>query len=368
MTKEEDVLVSGIKPTGAPHLGNLVGMLRPAATLAEGHESFLFVADLHALTTTRNGTALREHVYDDVAVLLALDVDTERATVFRQSDVPEILELAWVLGCLAPTPLLQRAHAFKAATAEGVAPSLGLFSYPVLMAADILSLGGTLVPVGADQLQHLEVTRDLARRLNHAFGTTLALPRPLGSDSVVNLPGLDGRKMSKRYGNTIPLTAPPARRRELVMKIVTDSSPLGAATNPEQSTVMAMLQAFDSPTEIDALSEDLRTGRAGWAEAKRRLAAALDRDVEPIRRRYLELRKSEHHLESVLRNGAVRARRRAAAVLGDVRRRVGIGGDTVNRLDESPACLERQLDEALAMTFPASDPVALHSGVPGANR
>lgn len=366
--KEQRVLVSGIKPTGVPHLGNLVGMLRPAASLTEECTSFLFVADLHALTTTRNGKALREHVYDDVAALLALEVDPARTTLFRQSDVPEILELAWVLGCLAPTSMLRRAHAFKAATAEGMRPSLGLFSYPVLMAADILALGGTLVPVGADQLQHLEMTRNLARRFNHAFGTALALPQPLGGENVVSLPGLDGRKMSKRYGNTIPLTASPARRRRLVMKIVTDSSPMGAPTDPEQSTVMAMLRAFESSTTVRSLAQDLRTGRAGWAEAKDRLAAALDRDVEPIRRRFLALRGNESRLESVLQEGATCARLRAAEVLRDVRQRVGIGSDVANQSDRGRARLERRLDEALAMTFPASDPVALDPDTHGVNR
>lgn len=353
----KDILVSGIKPTGTPHLGNLVGMLRPAARLAREVTSYLFVADLHALTTARDGKELRRHVYDDVAALLALGVDPERAAIFRQSDVPQILELAWILGCLAPTPLLERAHAFKAATSEGVSPTLGLFSYPVLMAADILTLGGTLVPVGTDQRQHVELTRDLARRFNQAFAGALPLPRAMVESAAI--PGLDGRKMSKRYGNTIPIDATPRERRALVRRIVTDSSPLGAPVDAESSTVIQMLRHFEEEGSVREMAESLSAGRVGWAEAKDRLADALDRDVEPLRQRFIAIREDERHLETVLRAGAARAQAQAAKTLAEVRSLTGLGRPLDPGPRVGPTTLARRLDEALTMTFPASDPVAI---------
>jgi len=220
------VLVSGVKPSGEPHLGNLAGMMLPAVDMAEGGESYLFVADLHALTTVHRPDALRRHVHEVTAALLAAGLDPERTALFRQSAVPEILELAWVLACLAPVGLLERAHAYKAARSEDRAPSLGLFSYPVLMAADILAFRGDAVPVGPDQEQHVEIARDLARRFNQVFGDTFPLPQPeFATKEPTSLPGLDGGKMSKQYGNTIPLAATDAERRGLVRKIVTDSSP-----------------------------------------------------------------------------------------------------------------------------------------------
>lgn len=357
--RRQSVLVSGIKPTGTPHLGNLIGMLRPAANAAQRVTSFLFVADLHALTTLRDGTSLRGYVYDDVATLLALGVDPERTTIFRQSDIPEIPELAWVLGCLTPTGMLQRAHAYKAARAEPNAPTLGLFSYPVLMAADILALGGTVVPVGSDQLQHLEMTRDLARRFNHAFHTQLPLPRATGNEMVAPLPGLDGRKMSKRYGNTIPITASAPERRELVGRIVTDSRPMGAHLDPDGSPVIEILRHFEDPAVLRGLADDLRTGRAGWAVAKERLAEALDRDVEPIRCRLASIRANEGYLEAVLRSGSERARARSAEVLQSVRKRVGIGCPSEYVADGNGLGRLGQLAAALAMTFPDGDPIAV---------
>lgn len=334
--RAEEVLVSGIKPTGTPHLGNLVGMLRPAARLARGMTSYLFVADLH------------------VAVILALGVDPELTTVFRQSDVPQILEVAWTLACLAPMPLLERAHAFKAATSEGASPTLGLFSYPVLMAADILALGGTLVPVGADQQQHMELTRDLARRFNHAFGGALPLPRPTVASA--DIPGLDGRKMSKRYDNTIPINATPAERRSLVRRIVTDSSPLGTSLDAQASTVIQMLRHFEREESVRELTESLSAGRVGWAEAKNRLADALDRDVEPLRQRFAALRGDERHLEAVLQHGASRARVEAANTVAAMRSSTGAG--LAGQYD-GVTTINQRLDDALGMTFPASDPVAI---------
>lgn len=355
------VVVSGIKPTGTPHLGNLVGMLRPVARMRGGGDRFCFVADLHALTTRRDAAELRDAVYDAVATLLALGLDPDRVITFRQSDVPEILELSWILGTLAPMPFMERAHAYKAARAEGRTATLGLVSYPVLMAADILSFRGESVPAGSDQAQHVEMARTLARRFNHRFGGDLPLPRSLHETGASSeLPGFDGRKMSKQYRNTIPVTATPEERRALVRTIVTDSSPVDAPKNPEASPVTAIFDAFATPEESANLRQALRDGRADWGEAKEALIHVLDREVEPIRERFHSLRSNEQGLEAVLLDGGRTARQRAAATLRGVRSLTGIGPvqhAPVRR--PAAAYASGLLDRALEMTFPASDPVAI---------
>ena len=358
MKRAAPVLVSGIKPSGEPHLGNLVGMMRPAVERAEEGESYLFVADLHALTTARDPDRLRRHVHDVAAALLAAGLDPKRAVLFRQSDVPEILELAWVLACLAPVGMLERAHAYKAALAEGASPSLGLFSYPVLMAADILTFRGSRVPVGPDQVQHVEIARDLARRFNQAFGNTFPLPEAeLARREAGPLPGLDGRKMSKQYGNTIPLAATDAERRRLVRRIVTDSSAAGAPREPKGAPVVELYRSFASPPEVEALEARLRTGEADWLEAKNALGDVLEREVGPVQRRFVEARGDEVRLDALLADGAGRARRRAQETLAAVRERTGTG--TAPPSTSGPDG-DEALDDALRMTFPASDPVALH--------
>lgn len=360
------VLVSGIKPSGEPHLGNLAGMMLPALRMAREMESYLFVADLHALTTVHRPEALRRHVRDVAAAILAAGLDPERTVLFRQSDVPEVLELTWILACLAPVGMLERAHAYKAARSEDRSPSLGLFSYPVLMAADVLAFRGDTVPVGPDQEQHVEIARDLARRFNRAFGDTFPLPRPeFATEESSSLPGLDGRKMSKQYGNTIPLAATDAERRRLVRKIVTDSSPAGAPKDPAGAPVVELYRHVASPAEVEALEARLRAGDADWLEAKNALADVLEREVGPVQRRFTELRRDEAALDALLAEGAGRARRRAGETLATVRHRTGVGAPhppsspPTNRPDRDDA-----LDEALRMTFPASDPIALRSSRP----
>lgn len=358
---DDRVLVSGIKPTGTPHLGNLVGMLRPVARMGGGGECFCFVADLHALTTRHDAAELRDAVYDAVATLLALGLDLDRITMFRQSDVPEVLELSWILGTLAPMPFMERAHAYKTARAEGGTATLGLVSYPVLMAADILSFRGEIVPAGSDQAQHVEMARTLARRFNRRFRGDLPLPRALHEKGASSeLPGTDGRKMSKQYQNTIPITATPEERRALVRTIVTDSSPVDAPKDPEASPVTAILDAFATPAESANLRQALRDGRADWREAKEVLIHVLDREVEPIRERFHSLRSNEQGLEAVLLDGGRTARQRAAGTLRRVRSLTGIG-PVEHAPVRRPAAAHASglLDRALEMTFPASDPVAI---------
>ena len=359
--RSEGVVVSGIKPTGPPHLGNLVGMLRPVVRTCGGGDGFYFVADLHALTTRRDPAELRDATYDAVASLLAMGLDPGRVTTFRQSDVPEILELSWILGTLAPIPFMERAHAYKAARAEGRTATLGLVSYPVLMAADILSLRGEFVPAGSDQAQHVEMARTLARRFNQRFDGDLPLPQALHEEGARSeLPGLDGRKMSKQYRNTIPITAAPEERQALVRTIVTDSSPADAPKDPDTSPVSAILDAFATPTESADMRQALRDGRAGWSEAKDLLIQVLDRELEPIRDRFHSLRADDARLEALLLDGGRTARHRAEATLRRIRSLVGIG-PVHHALARSSAAGRdsERLDRALEMTFPASDPVAI---------
>ena len=359
MIQATGVLVSGIKPSGEPHLGNLVGMMLPAVEQARGGDAFLFVADLHAMTTVHDPERLRRHVHDVTAALLATGVEPQRAVLFRQSEVPEILELAWALACLTPVGMLERAHAFKAARSRDVSPTLGLFSYPVLMAADILAFRGERVPVGTDQEQHVEIARDLARRFNQAFGDVFPLPQPtFAGEDAEPLPGLDGNKMSKRYGNTIPIAATDAERRRLVRKIVTDSSPADAPKDTAGAPVVELFRRFASPAEVDALETRLRRGDASWLDAKNTLGDILEREVGPVHRRFVELRRDESRLDAILAGGAERARARARDTLLEVRDRTGLGAP---QRPSSSRNQEDSLDDALRMTFPASDPIALRS-------
>lgn len=317
-------VLSGIKPTGQPHLGNYLGMIRPALRLAEQHESFLFIADLHAMTTIRNGGALREQVYEVAATWLALGLDPQRTAFFRQSDVPEIPRLSWVLACYTPQGLLERAHAVKAARDAQAEMNAGLYTYPVLMAADILAFGATHVPVGLDQKQHLEIARDIAARFNHHHPGTLRLPEPLISQEVAVVPGLDGRKMSKSYGNTLALFDSPGRLRQQVFSIVTDSAPLEASKEPESSLVYRLYALLADPARAEEMADRLRAGGYGWGHAKQALCDLLEETFGPTRERYERLLSRREELDRILADGADRARTAAAVTLGEVMRVSGL--------------------------------------------
>ena len=233
--------LTGIKPTGNVHVGNWLGMIDPALALADEYEAFYFIADYHAMTTVRDPAKLRKFTLETTATWLALGLNTDRAALFRQSDVPEVCELAWILSCQIPTGVLERGHAVKSAKDGGLDVNVGTWYYPVLMSADILLYDSDIVPVGRDQKQHVEVARDLAVKMNHHFGEgTLAVPTVSIKDSVATIPGLDGKKMSKSYGNEIPLWLPPKKLRKLLMKIVTDSTPVEEPKNPDGDTVFEL--------------------------------------------------------------------------------------------------------------------------------
>lgn len=315
--------LTGIKPTNLPHLGNYLGAIRPALGLTESFRTFYFIADYHAFTTERDPVALRRQVYDVAATWLASGLDPERTTLFRQSDIPEVFELSWVLSCLLATGQLERGHAYKDALAKGDSPNAGIFFYPALMAADILLYDTDVVPIGRDQKQHLELTRDVATRLNHAFGEGIVVVPEAKISEAPLVPGIDGTKMSKSKDNSIPLFAPSKQLRKVIMKVVTGSETLEESKVAEGTTVYE-LYAQVAPEKAAEMAEKLRAGGYGWGHAKQDLFEALDAELSPLRERYESLRADEGKLEDELARGAERARTIARATMDRVRGAIGI--------------------------------------------
>ncbi|HEY6879916.1 MAG TPA: tryptophan--tRNA ligase [Polyangiales bacterium] len=317
--------LTGIKPTGTIHLGNYLGAMRPAMSLVESHESSLyFIADYHALTTVHDRRQLHTMVYDIAAAWLAVGLDPDRTLIYRQSSVTEVFELSWILSCVLATGQLERGHAYKDALARGDSPNAGIFNYPVLMAADIVLYDTDVVPVGEDQRQHLEVARDVAARINHVFGAgTLVVPAPLIQKELV-VPGLDGQKMSKSYGNVIPLFATAKELKKSVMSIVTGSEPLEAPKEPEGTTVFTLYRQVAGAAKAEELAAKLRAGGYGWGHAKQDLVTALDETLGPMRERYQALRGDEAKLDTLLEAGASRARSIARGTMERVRDAIGI--------------------------------------------
>ena len=322
-------VLSGIQPTGRFHWGNYFGAIRQYIAL-QGHEqSFYFIADLHALTTVREPAVLKQNVKDAAIDLLALGLDPATATLFRQSDVPEVTELMWLLMTITQMHLLEKCHAFKDKKAKGIAADAGLFTYPVLMAADILIYDSTTVPVGADQVQHVEVTRDLAQRFNIMYGETLHLPDAYVLDASAKVPGTDGEKMSKSYNNTIPIFETPKKLRKIIMSIKTDSTPMEAPKNPETCSVFDLYRLFASPAEQQSLADRYRAGGMGYGEAKEALyQSAMNHFGESFERR-ARLEASPDEVEDVLRHGARRARAKAREVVERVRIACGLAAKPV---------------------------------------
>ncbi|PKO52448.1 MAG: tryptophan--tRNA ligase [Betaproteobacteria bacterium HGW-Betaproteobacteria-21] len=332
-------ILTGITTSGTPHLGNYAGAIRPAieASRRADAESFYFLADYHALIKTADPARVQRSTLEIAASWLAAGLDTERVWFYRQSDIPEIPELTWLLTCNAGKGLLNRAHAYKAAvdknTADGEDPdagvNMGLFMYPVLMAADILMFKAHSVPVGRDQIQHIEMARDIAARFNHLYGEHFVLPEAAIDESVATLPGLDGRKMSKSYDNTIPLFAPAAELRKLIFSIVTDSRLPGEPKEVEGSALFQLYQAFATPAETQAMRAAFAGGIA-WGEAKQALFERIELAVAPMRERYEALIAQPALIEQKLQEGAARARAIATPFLGEIRHAVGL-----RRLDSS---------------------------------
>jgi len=317
-------ILSGIQPSGLLHIGNYFGMMRPAIELQEEGEAFYFVADYHALTSLKDPAALRENSRRVAIDFLACGLDPERATLFRQSDVPQVTELAWILSTVAPMGLLERATSYKDKIARGISASAGLFTYPVLMAADILIYDSDIVPVGKDQKQHIEITRDLALKMNEKYGDLLRLPEPRIQSATETVPGIDGQKMSKSYGNTIDIFGDEKETRKRVMSIVTDSSPVEAVKDPENSTIFQLYNLFAANEESEMMREAFRRGGTGYGDFKKQLFAKLWDYFEPMRKRREEIQQDKSYVDGVLSRGAQRANEIADKVMARVRGAVGL--------------------------------------------
>lgn len=317
-------VLSGVQPSGNLHIGNYFGMMKPAIELQEQGEAFLFIANYHALTSVHEGASLREMTRDVALDFLACGIDPERTAFYRQSDVPEVHELAWLLSVLTPMGLLERCHSFKDKTAKGLAASHGLFAYPVLMAADILAVNATVVPVGRDQKQHVEVTRDVATRFNNAFGEVFVMPEPSIRETVAVVPGIDGQKMSKSYHNTIEIFGSGKPLKKRIMKILTDSKELEDVKDPDTCNVFALYKLFADEAAQAELAERYRAGGMGYGYAKTELYETMERYFEPMRERRMSLEKDPDFVEDVLRMGAKRASKVAQDVLGRAREAVGL--------------------------------------------
>jgi len=317
-------ILSGIQPSGRLHLGNYFGMMRPALEMQAAGECFYFIANYHALTTVSDPARLREATRDVALDFLACGLDPERTAFYRQSDVPEVTELAWYLSVITPMGLLERCHSYKDKIAKGLSASHGLFAYPVLMTADILSVQANRVPVGRDQKQHLEVARDLAIKFNQTYGDVFTVPEPAIRDDVAVVPGLDGQKMSKSYHNTLDIFGDPKETRARVMRIVTDSAPLEAPKDPEKCNVFALYRLLATPDERAEMAARYRAGNFGYGTAKKALAEKLLAHFEPLRQRRAELAAQPDRVEEILARGAARARLEARATLERARRAVGI--------------------------------------------
>jgi tryptophanyl-tRNA synthetase len=322
-------VLSGTQPSASHlHIGNYFGALRQYIALQESHEALYFIADYHSMNSVRDAAERRRYTLAVALDFLACGLDPERAVLFRQSDVPEVCELAWLLSTVTPMGLLERAHAYKDKLAQGQSADHGLFAYPVLMAADILLYRADLVPVGQDQKQHIEMTRDMAARFNHVYGEeVLKIPEPYILEDVAVVPGIDGRKMSKSYGNAIAMFAPSAEIKKAVMGIVTDSTPVEQPKDVK-TPLFQLWSLFASPAEREATFARARAGGLGYGEVKKDLLARVLAHFEPMREKREAFAKRPDEVEDVLRKGAARARAIAASVLAAARDAAGLGPES----------------------------------------
>jgi tryptophanyl-tRNA synthetase len=317
-------ILSGIQPSGTLHLGNYFGMMKPSIELQHRGEAFYFIADLHALTSVRDAGELSENIRSVAIDFLACGLDPRRACFFRQSQVPAVTELAWILSTLTPMGLLERCHSYKDKLGRGIAPSHGLFAYPVLMAADILIYDSDVVPVGRDQKQHIEVTRDLVIKFNETYGPTLKLPEPSIRDEAAVVPGLDGEKMSKSYGNAIGIFEGESQMRKKIMSLKTDSTPVDAPKPVENSTILALYKLVADRADYEQMASDFQAGGVGYGDFKERLFDALWDYFAPMRERRRQILADPGYVEMVLRDGREKANLVAEAVMSRVRSATGL--------------------------------------------
>ena len=318
-------ILTGLQPSGKLHIGNYFGAMEPAIRLQQKGNAYYFIANYHAMTSLHDGAALRENTRELAIDFLACGLDPEKAVIFRQSDVPEVNELAWILSTVCPMGLLERCHSYKDKVAKGISANHALFAYPVLMAADILLYDSQLVPVGKDQKQHLEVTRDLAVKINEALGEgILTIPEVLIKEETAIVPGLDGQKMSKSYNNTIPVFGEEKPLRKLIMKIVSDSTPVEEPKNIENSTILALYRLFADDVAYEEMVTSFQAGGFGYGHYKQQLWEAYWAHFSTMRLRREEILADPSYVDEVLRHGAEKARATASVVLDRIRRATGL--------------------------------------------
>lgn len=331
MTRKKSL--TGIKPTGSPHLGNIIGAIKPALDLAKTYETNYFIADAHALTTVTDAQTLRGYTFDVAATWLALGLDPQESTFYRQSDIAEDFELSWIFSCLTPKGLMNRAHAYKgfvdAATQAGskdpdAQVNMGLFSYPVLMAADIILYSANVVPVGQDQKQHVEIARDIAVKFNNLYGEILTVPEPLIEKQTATLPGLDHRKMSKSYKNTISIFCTDDELWNQVKKFTTDSGQPGESRNPDNVPLYTWISTIAPEQVAQEAADQLRSGDFMWSSMKELFFEQIKEQFGTARQRYEELRKDPGYVEKVLAEGAIKAQEQAGPLMEKVRKAVGL--------------------------------------------
>ncbi len=325
MSKQKKTILSGIQPSGRLHLGNYFGAIRQHLDFQHKGEAFYFIANYHSLTSVQNGAELRQYTYDVALDYLALGMDPVKCTFFAQSDVPQVLELSWTLGTLAPVSMMEKGVSYKDKVAQGLQPNIGLFTYPILQAADILIYHSDLVPVGADQKQNIEISRDLAGRFNRIYdGDYLRIPEPFIVESVATVPGVDGRKMSKSYDNTIDIFDSGKTLKKKVMSVVTDSTPLEEPKNPDKCNVYALIRLFASEEKNREIRDKYTSGGFGYGHAKKELLALIEEFFSEARDRREYLARRPDTIWDMLRDGGKKARNRAEIVMQPVREATGI--------------------------------------------
>jgi tryptophanyl-tRNA synthetase len=324
MTDTKKILLSGVKPTGRPHIGNYFGAMKQFVDLQDEYDSRVFIADYHAITTVQNAAELSQSTLDVALDYLAIGVDPKKALIFKQSDIPEVCELGWIFNCITTMPFLMRAHAYKDAEVKNKEINVGVFDYPLLMAADILIQDADVVPVGQDQKQHVEYARDTALKFNHIFGETFKLPNALILEHVKIIPGTDGQKMSKSYGNTISLFAENDEIRKAVMSIPTNSQGVDEPKDPEKDNVFALHKHFADAKEIAEIESRYRNGGLGYKESKDILISNITKFIAPMRDKRREFAKDEESVRKILKESGEKAREMVRAKMVLIRRSVGV--------------------------------------------
>lgn len=324
MERESNILLSGIQPTGRPHIGNYFGAMKQFVDLQASYDTRIFIADLHALTGIQNPKELRQNIIDLILDYVAIGLDPEKTILFKQSDVPQVTELAWVFETITTMPYLMRAHAFKDAEAKNKEINVGVFNYPLLMSADILIHDADVVPVGFDQKQHVEIARDTAEKFNRIYGESFKLPKPLILENVQTVPGIDGRKMSKSYKNTIPLFSPDEDIKSAVMKIPTDSKGVDDPKDPESDHVFALHKLFTEGPEFEEIRDRYESGGIGYKESKEILIRNIIRYITPLREKRSKLEGNTNLVADILEKGAKKARKIADEKMQEIRQKIGV--------------------------------------------